>query len=121
MIKGWALLPSLPVKLKFRKHKQKQCKRQHEEKSGIGRKTKMATTPTSPTSKGGSSLNVPPTTPTRTNTLGKKEKGGWMGTLTRGSRKSKKEGICLAINHQLRLLLFPNLLRVFFVLFLTTC
>lgn len=34
-----------------------------------------------------------PTTPTRTSTLGKKDKGGWMGTLTKKRQQSKKEGI----------------------------
>jgi len=37
------------------------------------------------------SNNLAPTTPTRTNTLGKKDKGGWLGTLTRGRNKSNKE------------------------------
>ncbi|XP_057312668.1 alpha-parvin-like [Hydractinia symbiolongicarpus] len=32
-----------------------------------------------------------PTTPTRTSTLGKKDKGGWMGTLTKKRQQSKKE------------------------------
>jgi len=36
-------------------------------------------------------LNVPATTPTRTSTLSKKDKQGWMGTLTRRNRKSEKE------------------------------
>ena len=31
--------------------------------------------------------------PGRSNTLGKKDKGGWLGTLTRGRNKPNKEGL----------------------------
>ena len=51
----------------------------------------MATTPTTPTGKISSSNLLQPATPVRTSTLDKK-KGGIIGTLTRRSQKSKKEG-----------------------------
>ena len=54
--------------------------------SGFGRKTTKMAEPKSPGS---------PTTPTRSNsnTLSKKDKGGWgLGTLTKKRQMSKKQG-----------------------------
>ena len=52
----------------------------------VGVKTKMASlTPGSPTS------------PTKSGSISKKDKGGWMNTLTRRREKSKKEGNYLSV------------------------
>ena len=55
---------------------------------GSGQAVRMASSP-SPQKSG----NQGTLSPGRSNTLGKKDKGGWLGTLTRGRNKSNKEGL----------------------------